>query len=94
MELALKIIISIFICTSIFSIILSLYDKRAAKMGRRRVAERNLLSLAFFGGALPMLVTMRLIRHKTRHGKFMFGLPLMVLLHALLLITLWIFASS
>ena len=33
------------------------------------------------GGATGMYVTMQLIRHKTKHKKFMIGLPIFIVLH-------------
>lgn len=37
--------------------------------------------LGFFGGALAEYLTMKAIRHKTLHKKFMIGLPLFILIH-------------
>lgn len=48
------------------------------------------MTVGFLGAALPMFLTMQCIRHKTRHLKFMLGLPAEFLLHAAL-IALWIF---
>ena len=67
---------------SVLAVILTVYDKRAAKTRpRQRVRERTLLLTGLFGGAAAMLCTMLLIRHKTQHKKFMIGLPVMLLLH-------------
>ena len=63
-------------------------DKRRAIRGRWRLPERTLLLLGFFGGAAGELLAMLLIRHKTKHAKFMVLLPLFCLLHAALLIWL------
>lgn len=60
-------------------------DKRRAIRGRWRIPERTLLLLGFFGGAAGELLAMLLIRHKTKHAKFMVLLPLFCLLHAALL---------
>ena len=67
---------------SVGSIIVTVLDKAAAKRHAWRVPERTLLILAALGGAPAMLVTMLIIRHKTRHLKFMLGLPLIILLQA------------
>lgn len=66
--------------------IVTVYDKAAAK--RRpghRVAERTLFWLAALGGSTAMYLTMRLIRHKTLHKRFMVGLPVMIAVQALLI---------
>ena len=74
---------------SLLAIGLTLYDKHAAKAApRHRVPEATLMTVAAFGGATAMLAACLLIRHKTRHPKFMVGLPLLILLHAGLLVYL------
>ena len=73
----------------IVSVIVCVHDKRAAKRGAWRVPESTLLLLGLLGGALPMLATMLLIRHKTRHIMFMLGLPLEILLQAVIFILLF-----
>lgn len=73
-----------FILISAVSIIMTVYDKWAAKRKKRRVPERTLLSLGFIGGAAAMYLTMKCIRHKTKKKKFMVGLPLEILLHVLI----------
>lgn len=70
----------------LISVILTIADKLQAKHGGRRVPERTLIILGLIGGALPMYLTMRAIRHKTLHKKFMIGLPAIMILHILLLI--------
>lgn len=55
-------------------------DKIFAKKNMRRISESTLLSLAVFGGAVSEYITMKLIRHKTLHKKFMIGLPLIIIL--------------
>lgn len=66
---------------SVISVIATIYDKIAAKTGNRRIAEKTLLLFGLCGGASMMLLTMLIIRHKTRHAKFMAGLPFEILLH-------------
>lgn len=66
------------------SVALTVLDKKAAIKGKWRVPEATLMLIGLFGGALPMFVTMRTIRHKTKHMKFMIGLPLEMVLHAAL----------
>ncbi len=70
---------------SLLGIAITIFDKLSAKRAGQRVPEFTLMLVAFMGAALPMYITMRLIRHKTRHKKFMIGLPLMIIFHLLLL---------
>ena len=76
---------------SLISIIVCCYDKYAAKHNpRHRTRERTLLLLSALGGSVAMYVTMQIIRHKTKHVKFMLGIPvIMVLQAALALLLLW-----
>lgn len=83
-----KYIIVLFAVMSVFSIVLTVYDKLAAKSNSRRVPEKTLLLTGFLGGACAMFITMIIIKHKTRHIKFMVLLPLMSVLHIALLIYL------
>lgn len=55
-------------------------DKRRAKQGAWRISEYTLLLVAFLGGSLGALLGMRYFRHKTRHRKFRYGVPLILLL--------------
>lgn len=60
------------------AVMLTLYDKRAARRGARRVPEQTLLLVCALGGSAAMLAAMRIIRHKTKHAKFMVGIPVMI----------------
>ena len=55
-------------------------DKRRAKQGAWRISEYTLLLVALLGGSLGALLSMRYFRHKTRHRKFRYGVPLILLL--------------
>ncbi len=66
---------------SLISVIVCAADKALSRReGARRVPEVTLLSLSAFGGSVAMLVTMLLIRHKTRKAKFMIGIPAIIIL--------------
>ncbi|MDO5047878.1 MAG: DUF1294 domain-containing protein [Anaerococcus sp.] len=81
--------LSYFIFINILGISLSLYDKLASKKFRRkRVRERTFFILAFLGASLFIYISMVIINHKTRHKKFMVGLPLIVIFHGLIFILL------
>ncbi len=63
---------------SSLAVVLTVHDKRAARRGARRVSERTLLMVSALGGSAAMLATMRVIRHKTKHAKFMVGIPVII----------------
>ena len=72
------------IVISIISVIVCLYDKFAAKVAKRhRTREAFLLLLSALGGSVAMFLTMLIIRHKTKHAKFMLGIPIIMILQAL-----------
>ena len=65
---------------SLVSAVVTISDKRRAKSGRRRCPEKVLLLLSALGGSGAMLITMKIIRHKTQKPKFMVGIPIIILL--------------
>lgn len=86
MQPLLKAFLLFYLVIAVVSVILTVHDKSAARKGAWRVPEATLMGIGFVGGALPMLITMKLIRHKTRHIKFMVGLPLEIILHVAIII--------
>lgn len=74
---------------SLAELLLMRHDKLLAARRGRRVPERTLLGLAALGGAAGGWLGMKLWRHKTRHGRFRFGLPLFTVMHAAILVVLW-----
>lgn len=60
-------------------------DKKKARRGAWRIPEATLLGLAAAGGSIGALVGMYSFRHKTKHLKFVLGLPLILLAHLALL---------
>lgn len=72
---------------SFVAVVVTIYDKAAAKAGKRRIPEKTLMLIGFFGGATAMYCIMQLIRHKTKHKKFMLGLPFFIILHLALIIS-------
>ena len=74
---------------SVISVIVCCYDKIASKkLQKHRTRERTLLLLSALGGSVAMLVTMFIIRHKTKHVKFMLGIPLIIIAQVALLLAL------
>ncbi len=66
--------------SNIIAVLITIYDKKAAKTHKRRIPERTLLFTAALSGCVMMYITMKIIRHKTKHMKFMIGIPLIFLL--------------
>ena len=80
-EQALKFLPYIYVAAiSIIAIIVTCYDKIAAtKRPKHRTPEATLLFISMLGGSVAMYITMQLIRHKTKHMKFMIGIPVIIL---------------
>jgi len=77
---------------SLISIIVCIYDKIAAKHNpKHRTRESTLLLLSALGGSVAMYITMQLIRHKTKHLKFMIGIPVIIILQIAIPILVHIF---
>lgn len=74
-----KCIIPYLLIVWLVSIFITIADKSAARRHKRRVSEKSLFAVSLIGGALPMYLTMLAIRHKTRHKRFMYGLPLIII---------------
>jgi uncharacterized membrane protein YsdA (DUF1294 family) len=60
-------------------------DKLQARRGGRRTPERTLLILSAIGGSMGAIVAMQLLRHKTQHAWFHYGVPVMLLTHAIVI---------
>ena len=65
----------------LIAVILTVKDKKNSVKGKWRISEKTFLLTGLLGGALSMYITMLLIRHKTKHIRFMLLLPVMILLH-------------
>ena len=73
---------------SLVAVCVTIYDKIAAKhFTKHRTPEATLLALSALGGSIAMLLTMLLIRHKTKHAKFMVGIPVIIILQIAIAIT-------
>lgn len=67
------------------------FDKYQAQGGRYRVAEQTLLMSGLCLGAPGILLGMYTFRHKIRHRRFVWGMPVCLLLNLLvgLLLVEW-----
>lgn len=80
MRAALPLLLSWLAFSSLIAAALTMGDKYAAQRHKRRVSEQTLFLWAFLGGSIIMLLTMRLVHHKTLHKRFMWGLPVIALI--------------
>ena len=77
-------IVAYLVMISLFSVGICIYDKKVSKLGRvqLRIPESGLILFSIFGGSVAMLITMIAIRHKTKHKKFMIGIPAIIIVQA------------
>ncbi|MBR1848653.1 MAG: DUF1294 domain-containing protein [Lachnospiraceae bacterium] len=61
-------------------------DKWKAKKRAWRIPESTLFLVALLGGALGSIIGMYTFRHKTRHASFVWGMPIILVLHILVLV--------
>ena len=75
-------IIIFFILINIIAIVLMKKDKEYAQTGAIRVRESTLLMVALVGGGLGEYYAMYKYKHKTLHNKFLYGVPMAIMLNA------------
>ena len=83
------------IVVSVVSVIACVYDKVVSKRERveLRVPEKTLMALSILGGSLAMYITMQIVHHKTKHKKFMIGIPVIMVLQVTLIILYFYFVK-
>ena len=69
--------------------ILMLVDKIKAKKNKWRIPEATLFLMAVIGGSVGSLLGMYTFRHKTKHIKFIIGMPLILAAQVILCILIW-----
>ena len=77
------------IAAGLMALFMTVWDKFRARRREWRVSESTLWLVALLGGAAAMYLTMLFVRHKTRHRRFMIGLPLLILAQVGFVYYLW-----
>lgn len=88
MDFGIKAFLVYILLINLVSVIICIADKKKAKKGKRRISEKTLFLLCFAGGSIAMYLTMKTIRHKTKHKRFMIGIPIIIILQLALFIFL------
>ena len=91
MSLPMKVFFLYIGIVSVISVVVCCCDKLMSKTGKvsLRTPEATLLLLSALGGSAAMLACMIVIRHKTKHPKFMVGIPVILLLQGALIYGLY-----
>lgn len=85
MEKMIPALIIYYFVMNLIASFMAIRDKDKAKKGQWRISEAALMLIAFLGGAFGEFLTMKKIHHKTRHAKFMVGLPVAVFIHTIII---------
>ena len=64
-------------------------DKRKAMKDQWRIPEKTLILAALIGGSFGAFVGMQVFHHKTKHWKFILGVPACMILHVGLGVLYW-----
>jgi uncharacterized membrane protein YsdA (DUF1294 family) len=75
-----KYILIYFLIINLFGIIINCADKIKAKHNKWRIRESTLWITGLIGGATGSYLTMKIIRHKTKHKNFMIIMPLLMII--------------
>lgn len=68
-----------------YAIFIMYSDKKKARKSYWRVSEEKLFFIALIFGSAGILAGMKLFRHKTRHFKFTFGIPAILVVQIFIL---------
>lgn len=74
-NLFIKLLIFYFVIINVISFITMYVDKKRAEAHKWRIPEARMFVLAAIFGSLGVFGGMRVFRHKTKHMKFVLGIP-------------------
>lgn len=84
-----------FVIISIIGWVLPYADKKRAKEGKWRIRESTLFLVSAFGGSAVMYASMKKYHHKTKHKRFMIGIPCIIVIQiAALAVFLYFYHKS
>ena len=85
------ILVAYLVIINILAFILMAVDKRRARAHQWRIRERTLFLSAIIGGSIGANLGMQLLRHKTKHKSFVYGMPAILLVQILAAAAILIF---
>ena len=77
-----------FVLINLVAFVMYYADKRKAVNHKWRIPEATLILFGFMGGSFGAFAAMQVFRHKTKHAKFVILIPLFMLLHTVLIVTI------
>ena len=79
------VLVAYHVLINIVAFIMCSIDKNRAVQGKYRIPEKTLFLVSFLGGAVGMWIAMQSVRHKTKHVRFMLGIPLIALINGVVI---------
>lgn len=73
------------VSVNLSALILMYVDKGRAKKGKWRIPELRLFTFAILLGSPGILIGMYAFHHKTKHIKFVIGIPLILIIQLIIL---------
>ena len=73
-----EVLLIFWLIINVIGSLLMILDKHNAICKKKRISEKTLILISCFGGALFMWISMYLIHHKTKHLKFVIGVPVIL----------------
>lgn len=81
-----SIIAGYFAVLSLLAFFMMRIDKKQSQRRGQRISEKNLWSVAIFGGGIGAYLGMMMFRHKTKHTNFRVGFLMLAVIDAALLV--------
>lgn len=85
-----KVFLYYFCVINLVAVFLYGLDKYKAKKDRWRIPEKVLIGIAMIGGSIGALVGMKMFHHKTKKMKFYLGVPVILILQAVLAVYIYV----
>lgn len=76
------------IIINIIGFYLMYIDKKKAIKNAYRIPEKNLFLICIIGGSLGTMIGMYKFHHKTKHSKFVYGVPLILIINIIMIINM------
>lgn len=80
MDKGLLYLLAYLLVINLFAMLLMAVDKSKAERDKWRIPEKTLFIIALIGGSIGSIAGMYMFRHKTKHAKFIIGMPAILIL--------------